>query len=46
MPMTMEAKVFPKRRYNIPTPGGDILEDVVDEQSVIYWLKIKNEIIM
>jgi hypothetical protein len=26
----MEAKVSPKRRDNLPTPGGDILEDIKD----------------
>jgi hypothetical protein len=26
----MEAKVSPKRRDNSPTPGGDILEDIIE----------------
>jgi hypothetical protein len=30
----METKVFPKRRYNSTTPGGDILDDVVDSPQV------------
>jgi hypothetical protein len=28
MPLKMETIVFPKRRDDPPTPGGDILEDV------------------
>jgi hypothetical protein len=32
----MEAKVSPKRRDNSPTPGGDILEDIIDISSVFY----------
>jgi hypothetical protein len=30
MPLKIKTKVFPKLRDNSPTPGGDILEDVVD----------------
>jgi hypothetical protein len=30
MPLKMETIVPPKRRDNSPTPGGDILEDVVE----------------
>jgi hypothetical protein len=30
MSLKMESIVIPKRRDNSPTPGGDILEDVLD----------------
>jgi hypothetical protein len=30
MPLTMEAKVFPKGRDNIPTRGGDIPVDIIN----------------
>jgi hypothetical protein len=31
----MEAKVSPKRRDNLPTPGGDILEDIIDSFNML-----------
>jgi hypothetical protein len=35
MPLIMEAKVYPKRRDNSPTPGGDILEDIINYSIVV-----------
>jgi hypothetical protein len=35
----MEAKVSLKRRDNSPTPGGDILEDIIE--GTIYLFKTK-----
>jgi hypothetical protein len=45
MPLKMVTIVSPKRRDNSPTPGGDILEDVVDSftrRSLRTYLMKKN----
>jgi hypothetical protein len=41
MPLKMETTVSPKRRDNSTTPGGDILEDVVE--SIYQWRDPQNK---
>jgi hypothetical protein len=46
MPLKMETIVSPKRRDNSSTPGGDILEDVVNPGFIIIMYHLELQVPM